>query len=107
MTPVLLSARRPPCTAARRPAALTRAADRVAGAAFCSRLDPAVLGFTRRRLADHFRVPEDLVDGLIADRLLRLTTRLSAELSPERVRPANGGTRSRGHAAPGRRGFPG
>lgn len=77
----LLLPPRPRSTDAYRPVILDRAAERIAGAAFCTRLDPAVLDFARRRLADHFLVPEDLVDALIADRLLRLTTRLAAELA--------------------------
>lgn len=80
MTSALLSPRRPPGPDTRQRSALDRAAERVAGAAFCARLDPAVLDFARRRLATHFGTSEELVDALIADRLLRLTNRLGAEL---------------------------
>lgn len=80
MTSALLLPRRPRGADTPRPATLDRAAGRVAGAAFCARLDPAVLDFARCRLADHYGVPEDLIDALIADRLLRLAARLAAEL---------------------------
>ncbi|WP_420122302.1 hypothetical protein [Nakamurella sp.] len=81
MTSALLSPHRPGPADTPRPDALDRAASRVAGAAFCARLDPAVLDFARRRLAAHFGTSEELVDALIADRLLRLAARLGADLA--------------------------
>lgn len=59
---------------------LPPAVDRVAGAAFCTDLDPVVIGFVRARIADHFAVPEDAIDALIAARLVGLATRLRTEL---------------------------
>jgi hypothetical protein len=67
-------------TRAEAPAGLWRAVDRVAGAAFCSDLHPAVVTFTRHRIADHFGVAEDLVDVMITAQLLSLTARLAREL---------------------------
>ncbi|HEY5882026.1 MAG TPA: hypothetical protein VIU11_24165 [Nakamurella sp.] len=59
---------------------LWRAVDRVAGAAFCNNLDPTVVTFTRRRIADHFGVADDLVDVMVTTQLVSLTGRLSREL---------------------------
>jgi hypothetical protein len=62
------------------PAGLRPALNRVAGAVFCTNLDPVVIAFVRARIADHFAVPDDEVDAGIATQLLRLATRLSGEL---------------------------
>lgn len=59
---------------------LWHAVDRVAGAAFCTDLDPAVISFARARVADHFAVADDVIDAMIATQLVRLATRLGAEL---------------------------
>lgn len=59
---------------------LWHAVDRVAGSAFCSDLEPAVVSFTRGRIADHFGVADDLVDAMIATQLVSLATRLAWEL---------------------------
>jgi hypothetical protein len=62
------------------PADLWPAVDRVAGAAFCAALDPRIVTFAQVRIADHFGLPDEVVDAMIAARLLRLATRLSSEL---------------------------
>jgi hypothetical protein len=62
------------------PAGLRHAVHRAAGAAFCTDLDALVVSFVRARIAEHFAVPDDVVDALIATQLLSLATRLSAEL---------------------------
>ena len=59
---------------------LWRAVDRVAGSAFCSDLDPAVVSFARARIAAHFGVAEDVIDTMIATQLLSLAARLTWEL---------------------------
>lgn len=83
MSAVLLTPDRPARAGAAStvdPVHLQSAVDRIAGAVFCTDLDPVVIRFVRARVADHFAVPDDLVDALIAGRLLRLATRLSGEL---------------------------
>jgi len=68
-------------TGAEARAGLWRAVHRVAAAAFCSDLPPAVVTFTRRRIADHFGVADHLVDVMIITQLLGLTARLTDELA--------------------------
>lgn len=59
---------------------LWHAVDRIAGSAFCSELNPAVVSFARGRIADHFGVAADLVDAMIATQLVSLASRLAWEL---------------------------
>lgn len=59
---------RPTETAADPQAGLPVATERVAGAAFCVDLDPGLLSFTRRRIAEHFAVADDQVDVMITFR---------------------------------------
>lgn len=61
-------------------AGLWPAVDRVAGAAFCTDLDPTVISFARTRIADHFAVAQDVIDAMIAIGLVSLATRLGEEL---------------------------
>lgn len=63
------------------PAGLWRAVDRVAGAAFCTDLNPQVVSFVRARIADHFAVPDEVVDAMIATQLVSLADRLGRELA--------------------------
>lgn len=72
---------RPTETAADPRAGLPVATERVAGAAFCVDLDPGLLSFTRRRIAEHFAVADDQVDVMITSGLLRLSHRLSRVLA--------------------------
>lgn len=62
------------------PSGLMHAVHRAAGATFCTDLDSLVISFVRARIAEHFAVPDDVVDAMIATQLLSLATRLNAEL---------------------------
>lgn len=83
MSAFLLATPRPPrpgVEARMDSAGLLHAVHRAAGAAFCTDLDALVVSFVRGRIAEHFEVPDDVIDAMIASHLLSLATRLSAEL---------------------------